>query len=491
MMTSLYSKLAAVLTGLFVLVGVLFLIVTLFSTDMYQQEVNQKLNMNLAEHIVQEKLLMNHQEVNHQALKEVFHTLMVFNPSIEIYLLDTHGNILDFSAPPGAIKRHHVDLRPVQEWIRDKSTFPVLGDDPRSSIGQKVFSAARIPLEGKLQGYLYVILGGKTYDSIAQKLKRSHILRLSSWMIGASLLFSLMAGLLLFASLTGRLKRLANVMDAFKTGEKLDKLNLPGISANKTTDEIERLGSTFKTMAEHIEQQMEKLVKSNTSRRDLIANVSHDLRTPLATLRGYIETLLLKDDSLSDSDRKNYLEITIKHCDHLGNLVDRLLELATLESPGMQLTSEPFNIAELVQDIVQKFQLITKEKNITVITETDESLPFVFADIRLIERTLENLIENAVRHTPEDGEIKILMSYESEIINMKISDNGSGISEEHLPLIFKRFHQLDKSRNVKPGHTGLGLAITKKILELHGSSIDVNSHLGLGTTFSFRLPAQY
>lgn len=491
MFTSLYSKLAAVLTVLFTLVGLLFLTVTLFSTDMYQQEVNQKLNINLAEQIVKEKLLMNKQEINQEALKEIFHMLMVINPSIEIYLLDVRGNILAYSAPPGAVKRPRVDLGPVKQWLRREMTIPVLGDDPRSIDNQKVFSAARIPDKGELQGYLYVILGGETYDGIAQKLKRSHILKLSVWMIGASLLFALITGLLLFASLTGRLKRLAKVMDAFKTGEKLDRLNLPTFTVNRSSDEIQRLGTTFKKMAEHIEQQMEKLVKSDTSRRDLIANVSHDLRTPLATLQGYIETLLLKNESLSGGDRKSYLEIAIKHCEHLSNLVDRLLELATLESPGMKVTREPFNLGELVQDVIQKFQLITKEKNIRVITNADESIPFVSADIGLIERTLENLLENAVRHTPENGEIRMVMTPTAAAINLQISDTGPGIPEAYLPLVFKRFHQLDKSRNVDPGHTGLGLAITKKILELHGSSIEVSSSVGSGTSFSFQLPVHF
>ncbi len=491
MFTSLYSKLAAVLTVLFTLVGLSFLIVTLFSTDMYQQEVNQKLNRNLAEQIVKERLLLHNQEVNQDALKDIFHMLMVINPSIEIYLLDVRGNILGYSAPPGAVKRHRVDLTPIRQWLQEEITIPVLGDDPRSEGGKKVFSAARIPADGQLQGYLYVILGGETYDSVAQKLKRSHILKLSTWMIGASVLFALITGLLLFASLTGRLKKLANVMDAFKTGEKLDRLDLPTLTANRSTDEIERLGATFQKMAVDIEQQMERLVQSDTSRRDLIANVSHDLRTPLATLQGYIETLLLKDQSISAAERTNYLEIAIKHCDHLSNLVDRLLELATLESPGMQVVSEPFNLGELVQDVIQKFQLKTKEKSIEVITNADERIPFVNADIGLIERALENLIENAIRHTPEAGRIRLLMTPLTKSIKMQISDSGPGIPEEFLPLLFERFHQLDKSRKVNPGHTGLGLAITKKIIDLHGSSIEVSSDAGSGTSFSFQLPAQF
>lgn len=488
MFSSLYSKLAAVLTALFLLVGVLFLIVTLFSTDMYQQEVNQKLNSHLAEQIVRERLLMQDREVNQDALKDIFHMLMVINPSIEIYLLDVRGNILAYSAEPGAVKRTRIDLRPIMDWLEHESQMPVLGDDPRDPHGQKVFSAAPIPESGELQGYLYVILGGEVYDSVAQKLKRSHILKLSTWMIGASLLFALITGLLLFASLTGRLKKLTSVMDAFKSGEKLDELDLPVSVNTRQTDEIERLGATFKNMAERIELQMERLVKSDTTRRELIANVSHDLRTPLATLQGYIETLLVKDINLPEADRKTYLEIALKHCGHLSNLVDRLLELATLESPGMKVNPEPFNLGELLQDVIQKFQLTAEKKQIQVISHADENIPFVDADIGLIERVLENLIENAVRHTPTEGEIRLTLARDRDLIRVEICDTGPGIPESSLPLIFNRFHQLDKSRKLEPGHTGLGLAITRKILNLHRSEIEVSSTPGSGTCFQFFLP---
>ncbi len=126
-----------------------------------------------------------------------------------------------------------------------------------------------------------------------------------------------------------------------------------------------------------------------------------------------------------------------------------------------------------------------------MITNADERIPFVNADIGLIERALENLIENAIRHTPEEGRIRLLMTPLAKTIKMQISDNGPGIPEEFLPLVFERFHQLDKSRKVNPGHTGLGLAITKKILDLHGSSIEVSSDAGSGTSFSFQLPAHF
>ena len=486
---SLYSKLSIVLTGLFCFLGIAFVVVTLFSTEMYQQEVNQKLNSQIAEHIVKEKLLMRDNRINRKALEEVFHMLMVINPSIEIYLIDTKGNILAFSASPGKVKRKNVDLDPIKAWLEEKATIPVLGDDPRNPEGKKVFTAAPILENEILQGYLYVILGGETYDSVVQKLKGSYILKLSTWIILGSLFFALIAGLLLFASLTGRLKRLAHIMEAFKKDEKLDLIEQPLNEQKKSTDEIDRLSTTFKQMATRIEDQMEKLRESDSMRRDLIANVSHDLRTPLATLQGYIETLLLKEENLTDSERRSHLEVAIKHCDRLSKLVDNLFELAKLDSSEIGVNCEPFNLGELAQDVAQKFQLSAKEMQLDLSIISDNEIPFVYADIGLIERVLENLIENAVRHTPRGGSIRLELSSINKDVVIRISDTGAGIPEEELANIFNRFYQLDKSRKKEPEHSGLGLAITKRILEIHGRPIEVSSRLNAGTTFTFQLPA--
>jgi signal transduction histidine kinase len=351
-----------------------------------------------------------------------------------------------------------------------------------------VFAAARIIEQDKLQGYLYVILGGETYDSVVQKLKASYILQLSTWVIIASLLFALIAGLVLFASLTGRLKRLANAMDAFRSGAGHQPIEFPSRKPGRTADEIDRLGSTFTEMAARIEDQMAQLQRSDALRRELIANVSHDLRTPLTTLQGYIETLFLKEESLSKEDRRSYLETAIKHCERLNKLVSELLELAKLDSYDISAQREPFNLSELVQDVIQKFQLKANEKQISISTKCEKNLPFVNADIGLIERVLENLIENAIHHTPAGGSIRLALAPEAEDIAVQISDTGRGIPEEKLDHIFDRYYQLNTRHKSAPGHSGLGLSITKKILELHDRSINVASVPGSGTTFTFQLP---
>jgi signal transduction histidine kinase len=489
MRNSLYAKLAMVLLSLFVLVGIALVAISVYSTEKYQQEVNQKLNRELADLIVAEKIILQDKKINHKALKEIFHMLMVINPSIEIYLLDPEGNIMAFSAEPGKVKRQRVDLGPVKQWIAGNVTLPLFGDDPRNTDGRKVFTAALIAPKDRLEGYLYVILGGETYDSIIQKIQGSFILRLSIWVIASSLLVALIAGLLIFSFLTRRLKRLSTVMEGYERGAPPEKLDLPAGDHKRSADEIDMLMSTFRQMTGRINSQVDKLKKSDIMRRELVANVSHDLRTPLATLRGYMETLLMKDQSLSVEERRHYLQIAINHCERLSKLITDLFELAKLEAQDTVVHCELFNLGELVQDVIQKFELTARERNINIVTNIGKELPFAYADIALIERVLENLLENAVRYTPEEGSISIVLSnHESEKITVQASDTGRGIPEIELSHIFDRFYQLDKSRKGKSGHSGLGLAITKRILELHGTNIDVQSILNTGTTFTFKLP---
>ncbi|MEH0021456.1 MAG: HAMP domain-containing sensor histidine kinase [Desulfobacter sp.] len=489
MFTSLYSKIAAGLAALFLAVGLIFISVTLFSTNMYQQEVNQKLNHSLADRIVKEWLLMEQGEINAAALKEVFHMLMVINPGIEIYLLDTDGGILTYSAPRGSVKRKSVSLGPVKKWLdRPDAGPPIQGDDPKHLTRQKVFSAAPIERDNILEGYLYVILGGEQYDTVADKLKGSYIFRLSTWMVLAGLVFTFASGLAVFALLTGRLKRLARVMDAFRPDRPGLPVALPEKPLEKSADEIDRLTRTFRDMAGRIQAQMEALNASDRMRRELVANVSHDLKTPLATLQGYIETLLMGDTRQTPEQRREYLEIAIRHCRRLNTLVNELLELAQVESAEYRINPEPFNLAELAADIVQKFSLSARDKGIDLDTKFRDTGVFVLADIALVERALENLVENALRHTPEGGQVKVEISGDGTP-GICVSDSGPGIPEDQVPYIFDRFYQPGGGKPGIERHVGLGLAITRKIVELHEKTLDVDTAPGRGTRFYFSLPS--
>jgi len=202
-----------------------------------------------------------------------------------------------------------------------------------------------------------------------------------------------------------------------------------------------------------------------------------------------VETLLLKEQTLAPEERKNYLLTAHKHCQRLSTLVEDLFELAKLDASESGPHTEPFSISDLMQDVIQKFQLTAEKKGIRITVDLEDNLPFVNADIGLIERVFENLIENALQHTPEGGTITLGLATDGSDVAIQVRDTGKGISENDLPHIFDRFYQVDKSRRFQAGHSGLGLAITKRILEIHGKDITVKSTEEQGTILTFKLPA--
>ncbi len=493
MFHTLYGKLAAVLFGLFCLIGVVVILLTLYTTRLYFQEVNQKLNRMLAERMVSERVLMQEGQVNDEAMKDVFHQLMVINPSIELYLLDPQGAILNFSAPAGKVKRQRISLDPLERFLSGAEDFPILGDDPRDLTGKKVFSVFPIEaLGGSIEGYLYIILGGEEFDSIMQMLEQSYILRLSLWIGGAILICTLLAGLLCLKLLTRKLNSLALALETFKRNEFPEKSSLlsqsisQGVAA-RLGDDIDVLTLTFTQMGDLIRQQVHQLKETDQLRRELIANVSHDLRTPVTSLQGYLETLVLKEGTLSPQERQRYLDIAVAQSKRLGELIGELFELAKLNSPEMTPRFELFSLGELVQDVVQKFRMSVEAKQVTLQAMLGKDLPFISADIGLIERVLENLIENALRHTPSRGRVTVMLSLRGQSIVTQVSDTGCGIPPNALPHIFDRYYQVWKKYQKGDTGAGLGLAITKRILELHGSAIEVQSAVNQGTTFSFHL----
>ena len=223
-------------------------------------------------------------------------------------------------------------------------------------------------------------------------------------------------------------------------------------------------------------------------RRELIANVSHDLRSPLASLQGYLEMLRLKDETMEPEQRRAYLEIASRQSQHLGTLVAELFELAKLDFKGYQINPEPVHLGELAQDVLQKFQLAADKKGVGLHADIHPEVGFVRADMGLIERALENLLENALKHTHVGGTVRLAVAPHDGKVVLRLSDTGCGIPEPALAHIFERFYRADAALAMDSGGAGLGLAIVKRILELHHTAINVESELTAGTTFSFALP---
>jgi len=487
MLRTLYSRLALTLFVLLCVVGVILIQVIGQSSAMYQQEVAQKLNRDLAMYIVEEHPLFAAAGINRPALDELFHQMMVINPSIEVYLLDRQGTIVSYNAPEGAVKRQRVALEPIRAYLAGDRHFPLRGDDPRSLDGRKVFSAAVVPGDDGVQGYLYVVLGGELYEHVAAMIGNSYIVDSALAVVLVALVAALVGGLLAFAWLTRRLRLLCDIMRRYASDkpEGSRAVRYPG----KSDDEIGMLGQQFNAMADRITAQLQELRRMDNVRREMVANISHDLRTPLTTMRGYLETLELKRGELSEAEQQQYLHTALGHSQRLGRMVEELFELARLDSCESVVYAEPFSMCELVQDVSQTFRLRAQEQSITLDVRLNPDTPPVYGDISMMQRVLENLLENGLRHTPAGGTIGVTVDTDSGNILVRVADTGCGIPAEDVPRIFERFYQQKKHRS-EGDSAGLGLAIVRRILELHGSIIQVNSELEKGTTFSFRMPVR-
>jgi signal transduction histidine kinase len=403
---------------------------------------------------------------------------------VEIYLLDPSGKILAyFLNPAEKIVRTSVDIAPLQAFVQSSGHRLSLGEDPRSATRSRPFSAATLQM-GADQGYVYIILGGERYDASLRMIRDSYYLRAGIVAFFLALAATAIVGLSLFFLLTRRLKSLSDAVRDFEKGDLTSRVKVQG------RDELGALGQSFNEMASTIAADVEKIRLSERVRRDLIGNISHDLRSPLASIQGYLETMVLKDAQLSVEQRRTFLQVSLRNTSQLQRLVEELLELAKLDARQVQLRQEPLQIAELAQDVVLKLAPEAQSAGVSLTVEREGDLPLVIGDIGMIERVLSNLIENALRFTPSGGSVRAILQAAPEAVRVTVSDTGAGIASEDLPHIFERFYRADKSRDRTTGGAGLGLAIARQIVELHGSSLKVDSRPGEGARFSFMLGSQ-
>lgn len=456
----------------------------------YEQEVVQRLSSGLAQHIAGANELMDAQGWKPDAVRSLFDKLMAVNPAVEVYLLDNDGRIMGDAAPAGQIKRDRVDIAPIKRLLAG-GMLPIVGDDPRSADAQKVFSAAPVGMAGQNQGYVYVVLQGQAHDALAMSVSRSSVLRTTLWSIALVALLGLVAGLAAFALITRPLRGLTRAVRAFNGdagdgGKALAALQRPGDDAEHSADEIVVLRRSFVQMGERISEQWRELTRQDQQRRDLVANISHDLRTPLTSLHGYLETLRLKDDTLDASERRRYLDIALAQSRKVGRLAQELFELARLESGLVRLAPETFSLPELVQDVIQKFELAAEARQQQLTMDVPQAVPLVRADLGLIERVLTNLLDNAIRHSPPGGRIELQLGVAQNRVQVQVSDTGTGIAPELRAGLFTRASALN--RGPRDGG-GLGLVIVQRILQLHQSEIRLVQRPEPGAVFQFELAA--
>ncbi|MCE7791328.1 HAMP domain-containing histidine kinase [Salipaludibacillus sp. CUR1] len=272
--------------------------------------------------------------------------------------------------------------------------------------------------------------------------------------------------------ITAPLRDMNNIAMKYAKGDFTHTVNVA------SNDEIGQLGQTFNYMADELNS-LEQM------RKDFIANVSHDLRSPLTSIKGFLVALL--DGTIPDKKRDHYYLLMKDETERVIKLVNDTLDMTQLESGKIKLEQENYNLQRQLQRIVVKLEPQLTKKNIELEIISDDKDIYVFADPARIEQALINLLQNAIQFSAGKAKVTIFLEKNKDEASIRIEDTGKGIAQEELALIWERFYKADRSRTDKAG-TGIGLSIVKSIMDLHGVPIHVESQLGKGTTFSFTLP---
>ena len=481
-MKSLYWRISLSFILVLLIVGFSYVFITATTAQRYFQETTQRLNSSVADYLIKEVNPFQEGQVNEEALGVIMHSMMAVNPGIEVYLLDPEGEILSYVVLDQKVKLKRVEIDPVKTFIAENGANFILGDDPRNPGEQSVFSATAVFEDSKLLGYVYITLASEKFETISKSLLGSFWMKLTLNSILITLVVALLIGLFLIGWLTRHLRKIIQTVERFRDGDL--KARVP---ESNSDSELAVLGNTFNHMAETILNNIDELKKVDSLRRELIANVSHDLRNPLAIINGYIETLQIKGEKLSKEEQEKYLQIISDSTDRLTKLVADLFDLSKLESGQMHVKLEQLKVQELLFDSALKYELLAQSKGITIKSQICQNLPVVKADLSLIDRVIQNLLDNAVKYTPESGQILIdACEAEHGGVCIKIRNSGSGIPEAELNSLFDRYYMIDKDQQGVQG-SGLGLAIVKHILEIHGSEIKINSDSKSFTEFEFEL----
>src|SRR5688572_1315540 len=292
---------------------------------------------------------------------------------------------------------------------------------------------------------------------------------------------AMILGYFLSSTLTERIDLLKGAAEKLSQGDLQTRVPVQG------RDEVSALAVTFNRMAEQLQAADQKQRDLESLRRDLIAWVSHDLQTPLTSMRAILEAL--SDGIVDDPETvKRYLYTAQRDVRSLSSLIDDLFQMAQLDAGGFPLNRAPASLNDLVSDTLESFTELAKQQGITLEGQVESDVDPVLMDTQAIGRVLNNLISNAMRHTQSEGRISVWVRRTGSSVEATVSDTGEGIRAEDIPNIFERFYRGEKSRNRGTGGAGLGLAIARGIIRAHGGDIRVESEVGKGTQFTFHIP---
>jgi two-component system OmpR family sensor kinase len=396
-------------------------------------------------------------------------------PQTFVYLLNLEGRVLSGSNEKlDGISSEQLPVRPLQA-----AASPVRGER-RLAAGERVLYVAE-PVYGSVQqgqrAIAYYLLLAEPYRPVRVAL--GDLVPRLMWAGAIALILSLVLAALMAVSVARPLDRIAQAAEEIAAGNYDQELDIT------SPTELARLATSFGVMARRVKATVQ-------SQQDLLANVSHDLKTPLTSIQGFSQAML--DGTASDGEAwKRAATIIHNEAGRMRRLVDDLLDLARLEAGEVALAHEPVDMRELLRACAVRFSPQAEGAGVHLEVDAPALLPEVMGDADRLGKVFGNLVDNALKHASDEnsgGRVVLQAGHQQALVVCSVTDNGPGIPAEDLPRIFERFYQVDKSRVRRASGAGLGLAIAKEIVQAHGGQILAESVEGLGTRFTVRLPAR-
>lgn len=426
------------------------------------------------------------------AFTERLQSYVLFAPHTGLYLVSPAGEIL---ATSGEGRIHWASYRINLESIRAAqaydATMPVFAEDPDAPGETRIVALRTLREDDAQSGWLMVV--SRSADLLTQT---SDVVRMYALRTGAeAALLTLVIAVALTAAMMAVLTRPLGLLT-----RRVERVQRSGFASPLTdadfpygerNDEIGRLSDSFRDAFERLKQESDQVAMVDNRRRDMVASVSHDLRTPLTALIGQLETVRMKRDTMPRAEQDRFIDGAFNNAQHLKRLTDALAELGRLDDPSFRIEMEPIALHELCDDVAHRFQTHAERLGVQLSVNYPDGLPLAHVDAALIDRALSNLLDNAIRVTPSGGttgvDIDAAVLNGEPAIRVAVSDSGPGVAPEDQARVFERFYQSSEHRG-RRGSSGLGLAIVSRVAELHRGEAGVSNRPGRGAVFHLLLP---
>ena len=451
----------------------------------FTDKTDQILNWEIAEEYVRSFAPVLSPAADGDAVEQLIYEASLKTPSHEIYVLDGSGSPL---FPTNSSPEHRlvkVPIAPIEEFVRQKAipSNPLYCINPSNPPDGVIFSAAQVRVNEQL-GYLLVVLRSHKFGSTHNMVGDLTAFSAVAFFSAVGLLLSLLLGVSMFYLITRRFSQMTSILREFRSGDFGRRLKVV------SQDELGEHADTINQMADQIVASLDAIHARDASRRELVAGVAHDLRTPVAVMQIALESLAQEAPELTGEALQSRLRQILRNCESLDMLVTDLFELSKLGAEDFRPQLATVSVEDFVLGMHEQFAAAAEADGLRLtVSEADPSWT-IAADPHLLERTVANLLKNALKFTEPGGEIHLAATRQQNGVRLSVRDSGIGIPQNAIANVFDRFYQAENLGKLQHQGTGLGLAIVKKIVELHHSNIQVDSAVGKGTEFSFVLPLQ-